>query len=378
MGNLPLIYKIVYYASIALAAITVGLLSFLVVRQAIVLRKEVKHTLRRKELLGLAMEYLEEPQFIPAFKAQLKKGDRKLIVATFGELLPRLKGDYVNDVVALMRELGIQETAGKNIRSRKWWRRAEAAAILGYFRDPTVVSALEDALDDSIIHVRLEAARSLARQNAVSSVAGLVARLSVVDPSHSLAVREVFRSLGKKAAPGLIAVIESDVPDGTKIVAADALGYIGDPRAVKALLTVFDGKSTDDDPSSTSVKRGFGDTPQATHRNITLQMTVLQALSRLYSDDSIRAIIAALNDSIWEIRACACECLGEMDVRAAIPKLEYLLGDNHWWVRYYAATALFKMGQAGVTSLKGAAQGLSSRAKEIAESILLEKGVAIT
>lgn len=198
MGNLPLIYKIVYYVSIAFAAITVALLAFLVVRQAIVLRKEAKHAKRRKELLGLAMEYLEEPQFIPAFKAQLKKGDRKLILALFGELLPRLKGDYVNDVVALMRELGIQETADKNIRSRKWWRRAEAAAILGYFRDPTVVSALEDALDDPVIHVRLEAARSLARQNAISSVAGLVARLSVVDPSHSLAVREVFRSPARK------------------------------------------------------------------------------------------------------------------------------------------------------------------------------------
>lgn len=175
----------------------------------------------------------------------------------------------------------------------------------------------------------------------------------------------------------MIAVIESDVPEGTKIVAADALGHIGDIRAVKSLLSVIDGKNRKnaDDPSS---NRGFGDTALASHRNVTLQMTVLQALSRLYTEESVKAIIAALEDSIWEIRACACECLGEMDVRVAIPKLEYLLGDNHWWVRYYAATALFKMGHAGITSLKAAAQGLSSRAKEIAESILLEKGVVIT
>ncbi len=377
MGNLSQIYNTVIGISIAFASITAALLAFLVARQAIVLRKEAKNNVRRKELLGLAMEYLEEPEFIPAFKAQLKKGDRKLIVAMFGELLPRLKGDYVNDVVSLMRELGIQETACKNIHSNKWWRRAEAAAILGYFRDPTVVSALEDALDDPIIHVRLEAARSLARQHAVSSVAGLVARLSVVDPSHSLAVREVFRSLGKKAAPGLIAVIESDVPDGTKIVAADALGHIGEQRAVKALLSVFDGNNNQRDIDQ-SGRRGFDDAPQVTHRNVTLQMTLLQALSRLYSEDSVKAITAALNDPAWEIRACACECLGEMDFRGAIPKLEYLMGDNHWWVRYYAATALFKMGQSGVNALKEAAQGLSSRAKEIAESLLREKGVAIT
>jgi len=144
--------------------VTVGLLGFLVIRQAVVLRKMGRNDLRCKKLLGLAMEYLEEPEFIPAFKAQLKKGDMRLLVQVFVELLPKLKGDYVDRVVELMRELGIQDTSIRQLRSKKWWRRADAAAILGYFKDPTVISALEDALDDSEVHVRLEAARSLARQ----------------------------------------------------------------------------------------------------------------------------------------------------------------------------------------------------------------------
>ena len=369
------IYPAVYITALTLAVVTVALLGFLVVRQSIVLRKLARNEKRQRELLGLAMEYLEEPEFIPAFKAQLKKGDMRQIVQVFVELLPKLKGDYVDNVVSLMRELGIQKTSIKALRSKKWWRRADAAAILGYFKDPTVISALEDALDDSEVHVRLEAARSLSRQKAISSVAGLVARLSVVDPSHSLAVREIFRSLGKTAAPGLIAVLESDVPESTKIVSADALGHIGDPRAVRALLKVFDAGEHAGTPSQVSRHRGFSASPQTAHRNITLQLTVMRALSQLYDDDSIKALTTALDDPLWEIRACACECLGQMGERGAISKLEHLLGDNHWWVRYYAANALFNMGASGMSALQRAVAGLSARAREIAGDLLREKGV---
>lgn len=368
-------YQLVYVVSSVFALITVALLGVLLVRQSIVLRKTARDDKRCKELLALAMEYLEEPEFIPAFKAQLKKGDMRLIVRVFGDLLPKLKGDYVESVVALMREIGIRETSLQQINSKKWWRRAEAAAILGYFREPTVVSALEDALDDNSVHVRLEAARSLARQKAISSVAGLVARLSVVDPTQSLAVREIFRSLGKPAVPGLIAVLESDVPDSTKLVAADALGHIGDVRAVKSLLKVYDAGENASGLSQVSRNRGFSENPQATHRNVALQLTIMQSLSRLYDKASVKALTDALDDPIWEIRACACECLGKMGVREVVPKLEYLMSDNHWWVRYYAASALFEMGRTGLASLKRTAMGLSARAKEIAGDLLREKGI---
>ena len=371
------IYQFIYGITLVFAAVTVGLLGFLVIRQSIVLRKMKRNDERCKELLALAMEYLEEPEFIPAFKAQLKKGDMRLIIRVFVDLLPKLKGDYVDNVVELMRELGIQETSLTNIRSKKWWRRADAAAILGYFKDPTVVSALEDALDDHHVQVRLEAARSLARQKAISSVAGLVARLSVVDPTHSLAVREIFRSLGKPAVAGLIAVLESDVPDSTKIVAADALGHIGDSRAVKSLLKVFDAGESASDPSRGSRNRGFSANPQTTHRNVALQIAIMHALGKLYDKDSVKALTIALDDPLWELRACAAECLGSMGVREAAPKLEYLLSDNHWWVRYYAASALFEMGRTGLASLKKASIGLSARAKEIASDLLREKGITV-
>jgi HEAT repeat protein len=326
----------------------------------------------------VAMEYLEEPEFIPAFKKQLRPRDERLLAKVFVDLLQKVRGEYADNVVHLMKELGIQQQSLKDLRSPKWWRRAESAVVLGYFKDPTVVNVLEDALDDPEVNVRIEAARSLAKLGSVSSVAGLVARLSMVDPSHSLAVQQIFRSLGKQAVPELVAVLDTNVPESVKVVAADALGYIGEIRAVRPLLAVLDadvGLGATEGTRFISRNRGFADTPQPIRRSIALQLAIMQALSQLYDPLSIEALIRATEDPVGGIRARAAECLGRMGAAKAIPRLIDLLNDNRWWVRYYAADSLFKMGPPGFAALKKSAIGITGRAALIANDVLREHGV---
>jgi HEAT repeat protein len=372
------LYSLVHYVSVVLAGLTIVALAILIALQAVKRRRDEQDAGRRRELFAVAMEYLEEPAFIPAFKKQLKARDERLLIKVFVDLLPKVRGEYADNVVHLMKELGIQEKSLKDLRSPKWWRRAEACVALGYFKDPTVVNALEDALDDREVGVRLEAARSLAKLGSVGSVAGLVARLSMVDPSHSLAVQQIFRSLGKQAVPGLVAVLDTDVQESVKVVAADALGYIGEIRAVRPLLAVCDAGVTSGNTEGTrfiSRNRGFSDNPQPTKRSISLQLAIMQALSQLFDPLSIEALIRATEDPVWEIRARAAECLGRMGAVEAIPRLKDLLNDNRWWVRYYAADGLFKMGPSGLDALKSSAVGITARAAEIAKDILREHGI---
>ncbi len=376
------LYQLVHLVSIILAGISVASLCVLISSQAVVSKRKSLEARRKKHLMAVALEYMEEPETLPAFKAQLKASDKKLLIRVFIELLPKLKGDYASLVVNLMRELGILDRGIKELSSPKWWKRAEACSALGYFDDPTVISALENALDDPIVSVRLEAARSLSKLNAVQSVAGLVARLAMVDPSHSLGVTQIFRSLGSRAVLELVAVLDSDVSDNVKVLAADALGYIGDSRVLPSLLRHFDSSDIGDVQSGgthfISRGRGFSANPQPIRRSITLQMTLMQALTRLGDEAGARAIERAMDDPVWEMRAQAAQCIGQMSWRHAIPKLERLLHDNHWWVRYHAAEALFRLGVRGRKTLMAAAIGHSPRAAEIASGILREKGVAVS
>ncbi len=374
-------YTLIHWVSLLLAGATLAILLIVVVRQAYRGRRTQRELVRRQSLMALALEYIEEPEFIPAFKAQLKPADQRLLVDLFAELLPKVRGDYVEKVVHLMRAMGLGERCLLQLRSRKWWKRADAAAVLGWFQEPQIVNALENALDDPQVQVRLEAARALTRLHAVQSVAGLVARLAVVDASHSLAVQEIFRSLGPAAVTELIGVLECDLPDQVKLLATDALGHIGDPRAVPALLKLFHhtGKRAGDPIHEHKSRRvpSSNEPGQPTNASVALRLAVMQSLSVLVDPRSLNAILAALEDPIWEVRAQAAQCASQLGSPAALSRLEKLLQDDHWWVRFHAAEALFKLGETGVQTLLKTARGTSARGAEIASGLLREKGVAV-
>jgi len=373
-------YTLIHWVSLGLAGATLAILSVVVVRQSFRNRRTKRDAARRQSLMALALEYIEEPEFLPAFKAQLKPEDQRLLVELFAELLPKVRGDYAEKVVHLMREMGLRDRCLRQLHSPRWWKRADAAAVLGWFQEPQVIAALERALDDPQVEVRLESARALARLKAVQSVAGLVARLAVVDATHSLGVQEIFRSLGPGAVTGLMGVLDSDVPEQVKMLAADALGHIGDPRAVPALLKLFHtpGRSGDTIHEHKARRgRAYADRSQPANASVALRLAVVKALSVLVDPRALDAILAALEDPIWEVRAQAAHCASQLGSPAVIPRLEGLLNDEHWWVRFHAAEALFKLGEAGVQTLLKAARSTSARAADIAGGLLREKGVAV-
>lgn len=373
-------YTLIHWVSLVLAGAALVILLGLVVQQAIRNRRLRREAVRRESLMALALEYVEEPQFLPAFKAQLQPADQRLLVQLFADLLPKVRGDYADKVVHLMREMGLRDRCLAQLHSRKWWKRADAAAVLGWFKEPQVEVALEHALDDPQVEVRLEAARALTRLKAVKSVAGLVARLAVVDATHSLGVKEIFRSLGPGAVTELMGVLDSDVPEHVKLLAADALGHIGDPRAVPSLLKLFQKPGgAGDRIHEHKARRGraFADRSQPANASVALRLAVVQALSVLVDPRALDAILAALEDPIWEVRAQAAHCASQLGSPAVIPRLEGLLHDEHWWVRFHAAEALFKLGEAGLQALHKAARSTSARAADIAGGLLREKGVAL-
>lgn len=178
----------------------------------------------------------------------------------------------------------------------------------------------------------------------------------------------------------LIGVLDSDVPVHVKLIAADALGHIGDPRAVPALLNLFHSPGRDGDTiHEHKARRGraFAERSQPTNASVALRLAVVQALSVLVDPRALDAIQAALEDPIWEVRAQAVLCASQLGSSALIPRLEKLLQDEHWWVRFHAAEALFKLGEAGMKALHQAARGASARAADIAGGLLREKGVQL-
>lgn len=316
-------------------------------------RHDLRDAGRRRELRRLAVHLVNHPEQIIEARNQYDAADRRLLVGVFEEMRKQLKGEYAERLNSLMRILGLLTECLERLGHPRWYRRAQAAELLGNFNDPNVVLALYRALEDRRHEVRIAAARSLARLNAVQSVRELVAALIGRRTDPSRAVTEVFRSLGPRHVGELCELLrDRHLPLTAKVLAVDALGRLGALAAVDDLLDIYD------------------------HPLFPMRIAALQALSQLCDPRSLTAVILATTDSAWEVRAEAARCLGRLGHPEAIPALQYLLTDGQWWVRYHAAQALVALGHPGLLCLQAEAEAGLPEAANMAWGVLREKGFA--
>jgi HEAT repeat protein len=343
---------LIWWTTVVLAGLSLAAMTGLIIHRARSNRRERRDAVRRKEVQQLALRLIYHPQRLFEVEKELRPQDRRLLLQVYEELLPKIRGEYADRLVNLMRTLGLMDECVRQLRDPSWWTRAQACRALGAFRDPNIVLALYRAIEDPALQVRIEAARSLARLGAVRSVVELVEQLMAGDELPSVPILDLFRSLGRRAVPELLGLLNGDVGVAARIVAADALGHIGDLTAVPALLHLYD------------------------HPSEHVRLTALQALGRLSDPRALPAVLLAMTDPSWEVRGQAAAAAGRIGAVESVALLQRLLEDDHWWVRYYSAEALFRIGEEGVAALRMVASGDHPNAAQMAAGLLHEKGVA--
>jgi hypothetical protein len=343
---------LIWWLTVVLAVLSLLAMTVLITYRLNRNRRLEMDDLRREVLKKMAWELMDRPDRLVELKSLIRPDDRRLLVQLFAELLQKIRGKYADRLVSLMRLLGLIEECLEGLNERSCATRAEACTVLGAFNEPQVRAALYAALEDPVMEVRVEAARSLVRLGAVRSVTRLIRHLTPVEGTPSLAVVDLFRNLGRQAIRDWLGLLDSDAPVPAKLIAIDALGHSGDLQAVPALLQYYD------------------------HPSQTVRVTTLQSLGLLRDPRAVPAVLLAMMDHDPDVRAQAAVTAGDIGSKDAIPVLERLLEDDSWWVRYRAAEALYRIGDAGIYALNDAAVRPHPVAAEIAWDVLREKGVA--
>ena len=145
---------------------------------------------------------------------------------------------------------------------------------------------------------------------------------------------EILTKAGKPAVKALIEALEADDPL-IRRQAADALGRIGDPRAVEPLIATLK------------------------DRDALIRGHAVQALGRIKDPRAVTPLIAILNSREQEshVRMNAAEALGAISDPRAVEPLILALLDDSWGIRSRAALALGKLKDPRVVgSLIGALQ----------------------
>lgn len=249
--------------------------------------------------------------------------------------LPKVRGVPAEDLGGLMRSHGEIDEARRMLTSRSAVGRARAAYLLGLVRDADSVALLLPLLSDPAADVRMVAARALG---------------TIGDPSAASGILQALRtSHGHIGLPAWVAA-EALLAMGTEVGPALEFGLSSSDPAVRNVCAVVAGHGT-----------YFTVAPQlrillATDSDADVRASAAVALGRVggAGDAAILARYAEASETTVLRRTCAA-ALGELGHRESLETLTGLLGDGDRRLAKLAADSLVRFGSDGIARLQEAA-----------------------
>lgn len=263
---------------------------------------------------------------------------KQAVVEAYGEAT----GPLQKSLVSLYEMLGLVADDIQIIHNGTLEERSQATFRLGWLRHLPALSTLERVSKHSCTELRLVAIWALteiADARAVKSVVIALSeangwqimqaanRLMGMQLDLTLPLMELLDSAGgmRERRERIMAAVLDLITD----FGAQARQYINPVAGRQVALRLLDSQS------------------------VNLRTRALRALTMLgvESSQEVDAIIRALNDAAWEVRAVAARSIGDLQLLVGLSGLQQAVSDQAWWVRHNAAQALKKLGDAGEKAL---------------------------
>lgn len=283
----------------------------LIGRRISLARGERRRAAASARLLPLALELVEGERARPP---KLSRRDQIALASVLGSYSRMLKGSARENIGAYFRGSAALRYELAALDSRRHWRRATAAYLLGDMASDSAVPALLETLGDGTRDARTAAARSLGRLGAVAAVEPVVHALAEKTIPRAVASQALL-DLGQPALPSLRGLLETgDAP--TRAIAAELLGLIGDVGDVVSLTSALHDASAE------------------------VRAKAARALGRVGASAAAATLRAALDDRVPFVRVAAAFALGEIRDREAVPQLLVQARDDGFDAAHAAARAL--------------------------------------
>ena len=261
------------------------------------------------------------------------------------------RGDIVAHVREAATALGLVDQWVRDLRDRRWWRRADGLRALGTLEEPSALPGIMSALGDEHAEVRAAAVEAAGMVGDPRAIPALVDHL--VDSSRYQRARviDALRALGAPVTTALVSLARTR--PAYAALSAEVLGLIGTPAAGEPLIAWCDDARAD------------------------VRAAALKALGTIGLDDrSYFYALRALNDPDPDARAMAARALGRGQRRDAAVYLAARL-DDEWMPAAQAAGALRRLGPPGLAALE-ARVGEEGQAGDLARQMLWSRQVPAT
>jgi HEAT repeat protein len=250
-------------------------------------------------------------------------------------LLNKVRGEARAALVVVFERRGAAWRARSELRRPDPVRRARAADLLGILGRRDAVPALCDLLKDADPDVRVVAARAIGRIGDPEAARPLLE--SVATRRREVPahlVAHALAGLGTGAQPALVHGMDSP-RESVRAVAAEVLGLIGAVGAAARIEAALRA-----DPSTE------------------VRVRAARTLGRLGTRTAMPPLVDALTAvHPPALRAEAARALGELGAPGAVEALTAVLGDAEFAVAHEAARALLRLGVKGRAALTAAREG---------------------
>lgn len=283
---------VVAWSAGALTALSVLFVLLLAVRRFALAKEARRHLAAEQRLqpLALALASGEDAQV-----GTLETEDAEVVAGLLGRYMRQLRGQARADIAAFFEGRGFVEREIEKLRSRRSWKRARAAHLLGDMGSDRAVRPLLAALDDSRREVRAAAARSLGTLQCAEAVEPLVEALVHGRVPRAVAGQALL-TIGPASRDRLRGLVPHPDPE-VRAVAIELLGLVGDASDAELVAAHLR-----DSAAEVRAKAG-------------------RALGRLGADEETDNLRSALVDRIPFVRATTAIALGMLGDREAGPAL---------------------------------------------------------
>ncbi len=297
------------------------------------------------------LNLLNQPTATAPLEHNLLLNDSQFIKELLLQQAVELKGEDRRNMLTVFEKLGYVSSEVSALRSRRWWRRLEAAINLGTIQSRQAISALIDAVKDPNQDVKLAAVRALGQLNEPK---GLQVLLDVMEEGAHWtrgSIVEVLVGMGPDIAAEIVPRLESTRDINVRLVYMQLCGLLQITAALGALLLLLDDRDQETRLAAAQALGGIGDTL------------------------AVESLIVSLDDRSWEVVAQAAKALGVLGDEQAITRLNQLLSAESWWVRHNAANSLYQLGETGITALRQAIRSDEAVPGAVATQILAERAL---
>jgi HEAT repeat protein len=271
----------------------------------------------------------EDPSLEHQRLLALPAGTWRALEPTVLDLLRKVRGDSRQRLVALVVGQGTLDRMRRQARGLGAVRRAHAAELLGLLCRPEGRDDLVRLLDDRDPEVRLVAARALGELGDPTAAGPL---LDSLVRTRSVPLRVVARSLARLGPTAGTMLVEGLGSQNalTRAVCAEICGLVGVTAAQSVLLDVMDREEDED-----------------------VRIRAARALGRIGLPSALPALVRATDSSQpMALRAVAARALGDLGGPGPVEFLEVLLGDPDYRVSTNAGQSMTRVGAAGLARLR--------------------------